>query len=98
MVLKNEKGQTVVEYILLLAVVVSLVTTFYRSKIFQKLFGEQGTIGSKIKTEAEFGYRHAYINGATVDNPDNYPGTSHPSYYDPKTSTTRFFGPKNPYQ
>jgi hypothetical protein len=94
MVINNQKGQSVVEYILLLAVVISLVTTFYNSKMFQRLFGENGSLGTTIKTEAEFGYRHAFLRNHGADQPI-YQGTNHPSYSD--GGATRFFGPKDPY-
>ena len=97
MVLKNQKGQTVVEYILLLAVVLSLVVTFYNSKAFQRIFGEQGQLGESIKNNSEFGYRHAFPRGSDGLNQPDYPGISHPSYYDAKNGTTRFFGPRDPY-
>lgn len=97
MVLKNEKGQTLVEYILLLAVVVSLVITFMRSDIFRKLFGEQGQIGAKIKEESEFAYRHAYSrNRPPGPPPIEYNMSVHPSYHEPGKGT-RFFGPKVAY-
>lgn len=98
MVLKNQRGQTVVEYILLLTVGISLVYTFYRSQAYQRLFGENGTIGQAIKTESEFNYRHAYPRKAGDINQVDYGGTTHPSYYDALSGQTRFFGPKEPYQ
>lgn len=98
MVLKNQRGQSVVEYILLLSVCISLVFTFYRSQTFKRLFGSEGSIGQAIKTESEFNYRHAYPRKAGDLNQVNYSGTSHPSYYDSTSGETRFFGPKEPYQ
>jgi hypothetical protein len=98
----SEKGQTMVEYILLLAVAVSLVTTVYRSQAFRKLFGEQGEIGKKMKTQNEFAYRHAFYttgaaNATVSDVPRNNKDISvHPSYKEPGAGT-RFFGPKEPY-
>lgn len=94
---KREKGQTLVEYILLLVVAASLMMTFYRSKAFRRLFGEKGEIGIKMKTQTEFAYRHAFYAGETVsDIPrDNKEISNHPSYSD--GSGTRFFGPKEPY-
>lgn len=98
MEIKSERGQTLVEYILLLVVAVSLVLTFYRSEAFKRLFGEQGLIGEKIKSQNEFAYRHAYSrNRPDTDIPrDNKDGSIHPSYAD-LNGDTRFFGPRNPY-
>jgi hypothetical protein len=103
MEIKNQRGQTMVEYILLLAVVVSLVLTFYNSEAYRRLFGSQGQFGTKIKKDSEFAYRHAYLSknaDGSVD-PDVPIGeksiVDHPSYRDLKNSGTRFFGPKEPY-
>lgn len=101
-VLKSERGQTLVEYILLLVVAVSLALTFYRSEAFRRLFGERGEIGAKIKNQNEFAYRHAFYSsgpGRTVleDVPrDNKDISIHPSYAEPGVGT-RFFGPKEAY-
>lgn len=100
MIAKSEQGQTMVEYILLLAVAVSLVMTFYNSEAYRRLFGDNGAIGKKMKAESEFSYRHASMLGTDVPR-DNRDGTIHPSYYDDGSGGssvgTRFFGPKNPY-
>lgn len=100
--MNNQSGQTLVEYILLLVVAVSLFMTFYRSETFRKLFGEQGEIGKKMKTQNEFAYRHAFYGSGTArtvldDIPrDNKDISVHPSYAEPGVGT-RFFGPKEPY-
>lgn len=100
---KNQRGQTVVEYILLFSVAISLVLTFYKSQAFRRIFGEQGLLGTQIKKQNEFSYRHAYSssgpgryrpNDVARDNKD---GGTHPSYYDDQKSGTRFFGPKSAY-
>ncbi len=99
MELERQRGQTVVEYILLLAVSVSLVITFYKSATFKSLFGDQGAIGQTYKMESEWGYRHAFIAGPK-SGATSGPYTSahdHPSYYNPSEGTTRFFGPNDPY-
>lgn len=103
MVLKSQRGQTMVEYILLLAVVLSLVGTFYRSDLFKRLFGKNGLIGATVKSKSEFAYRHAFAidrqnNSVPTDVPrTNRDISSHPSYATPGTSTSRFFGARNSY-
>lgn len=99
MVMNSQKGQTVVEYILLLVVAVSLVLTVYRSQAFKRLFGEQGLLGQQIKSQSEYSYRHAGPRAAaSVDIPrDNKDGATHPSYADTAAGGTRFFGPKTAY-
>jgi len=102
--IKSEKGQTTVEYILLFAVVVSLVLTVYKSAAFRRLFGEQGEVGLKIKAQNEFSYRHAFHISGSEREPvpdisrDNKDITIHPSYVDSSSANeSRFFGPKEPY-
>jgi Flp pilus assembly pilin Flp len=96
--LKNQKGQTAVEYILLLAVSTSLVMTLYRSQLFQKFFGPNGQLGQKIKVQTEFGYRHAYYDPNITNEPALYEqAADHPSYYDSSLGEGRFFGPKDLY-
>ncbi len=98
--IKNQRGQTVVEYILLLSVAVSLVVTFYNSETFKRLFGDQGSVGVAYKSEAEWGYRHGYIMGrASGSMPDTYGSAEeHPSYWNGTVNETHFFGPSDPYQ
>lgn len=95
----NQRGQTVVEYILLLAVAMSLVITFYRSETFQKLFGTQGSVSALYKWEAEWGYRHAYLFGKKSGEPYQPYSSAHehPSYYNATKGESHFFGPSDPY-
>jgi hypothetical protein len=97
--IEKESGQTIVEYILLLIVSVSLVMTFYKSATFKSLFGETGSVGMAFKEQTEWGYRHAYLMGARPS-PTSAPyssASSHPSYYNQAASKSRFFGPYDPY-
>jgi hypothetical protein len=100
MALKNQRGQTVVEYILLLSVAMSLVVTFYRSSFFQKMFGDEGQVGKLFKYQGEWEYRHAIpwkSTNVSVYGP--YPGAKeHPSYFPDRDGKTHFFGPSDPYQ
>jgi hypothetical protein len=95
--MNNQKGQGVVEYILLLTVAISLVLTFYRSEAFQRLFGTQGQLGQSVKRQSEFGYRHAYMDPQAVNEPTTNSVQNHPSYFNGNAGETRFFGPSDPY-
>ena len=99
MVLKNQKGQTMVEYMLLLTVAISLVLTFFRSDAFKRLFGEGGSLGVSIKNETEMGYRHAFMKPGFPDpqGREEKDGSNHPSYSNPDGSGSRFFGARLPY-
>jgi Flp pilus assembly pilin Flp len=96
--LENQKGQTMVEYMLLLAVSVSLVMTFINSDFMKRIFGSGGSLGTKIREENQFAYRHAF--GKKAEIPDigrnNVDGRAHPSYYQPD-GTTHFFGATDAY-
>ncbi len=94
----KEKGQTVVEYILLLSVVFSLIFTFINSNFFKTMFGENGKLAQGLKSQTEFGYRHAFMRGRpTTPMPLIYNGAdSHPSYN--INGNSRFFGPQSPYR
>jgi len=92
MVIKSQRGQTVVEYILLLAVSVTLVMTFLKSDAFRRFFGDQGQLGVMIKAETEFAYRHAFLRNNQGNIPsNNRQGSAHPSYFNAEASDTRFF-------
>lgn len=87
-----------VEYILLLAVAVSMVITFYNSDAFKRLFGEQGEVANKIRHDSEFSYRHGYTRGNTGDvSRTNRDGAIHPTYHNPTQSGSRFFSAKETY-
>jgi hypothetical protein len=100
MEMKNQLGQTVVEYILLLAVAVSLVMTVFNSNIFKSLFGSQGSVGQLYKLDSEWGYRHAFTTGKVSGEQSVIYNSAeeHPSYYNSSKGETRFFGPSDPYQ
>lgn len=90
----GQTGQSTVEYILLLAVVVIAVNTVFKSKAFQSIFGENGKFSKEFRGEAEYSYRHA-IRGRKLFREPNY-ARKHDSYIQ-SGSSTRFFGAKEPY-
>jgi len=93
--LLNSRGQSTVEYILLLAVVISLAYLVINSRKFKDLLGRNGTFANNMKNEAEWNYRFASpgnVGFSTI----NY-GSSHPTYWNSVKSTTHFIGPKDPY-
>lgn len=89
----NNRGQTVVEYILLLAVVVFVSMAIFRSSYMQDFFGEDGAFATAYRTELEYSYRFA-IGGRGGINVQ-FSSPNHPSYKN--AGQTRFFGPKNGY-
>ena len=93
MVLSNQRGQAVVEYLLLLVVVVMLANTFFRSDAFRDNLGENSSLFEALAKEIEFSYRYgsAYNNSSTYN---DFPAASsgHESYFR-DASNSRFFGP-----
>ena len=88
--IKNERGQSAVEYILLFAVVALLVNFVISSDPFTGLFGKEGKFGDVYKRELEYTYRHG-VNGSEAYSPPNYSSEVHDSY------GGRFFGSKETY-
>lgn len=89
--LKGQKGQSTVEYVLLLAVVVSLVTSVFNSPTFQEFFGEDSQFFNAIAERMRLDYRYS----TKVDSGDdigNARPTAHPSFSQPDGSLSRFFG------
>lgn len=98
MILRSEKGQTLVEYVLLLAVAVSIVVTFYNSDFFQNLFGQGGSVAKSVKSANEWGYRQGFYTPRSDDATVIHSSVeSHPSYYNQSKNKSRFFGPAEPY-
>jgi hypothetical protein len=91
-VLRNEKGQSVVEYILLLVVVMSLSATVYNSDAFKKFMGPNSEFFKALSDSIEFSYRHG-LQG--FEDTTDYNSLNHPTYTD--GSKTRFFLPQSQY-
>jgi Flp pilus assembly pilin Flp len=87
-ILLNESGQSMVEYILLIAVIVSLVSIFFKSPLFQGYFGNDGKLSQAFKGKLEYTYTHA-VDGKEFYRTPNY--NSHDSY------RGRFFSAKELY-
>ena len=95
-IILNKHGQSTVEYILLLSVVVSLIYVVINSARFKEIMGEGGTLGTNMRLESEWHYRFAKPrNGLTT----TWSGASadHPSYWNSARGATHFIGPKEPY-
>jgi Flp pilus assembly pilin Flp len=91
--LNNQKGQSAVEYILLIAVIAALINTVFTSDAFKRIFGDEGTFAKVYKQELEYSYRHALRGKKEFVIPDYK--EPHDSYFD--GSATRFFSAKEPY-
>ncbi len=89
---KTESGQAAVEYILLLAVVISLVVTVVNSDAFKDLLGPDSNVFKKLKDKIEYTYRRGGYG--VKDTTTTAYGGDHDSYYDGKS---KFFMPTGEY-
>lgn len=92
----NPRGQSTVEYILLLAVVISLIYTVTNMPRFKALLGEGGSFAVAMKNEMEWNYRFA-SQGREPFSTITYPNAFHPAYYNATRNATHFIGPIKPY-
>jgi hypothetical protein len=90
----KDRGQSTVEYILLLAVIVFVVNAVFQSNLFKDFFGTNGKFAKSFRAETEFSYRHT-LRGREFYSTPNYNGT-HKSYIH-QGATTRFFGAMDAY-
>lgn len=86
----DQKGQSAVEYILLITIVSFLISLVFKSDEFKNLFGKNGKFSDVFKRELEYSYRHG-LGGRTPFTTPNYGSSIHDSYND------RFFGPTDAY-
>ena len=92
-----EDGQSTVEYLLLLAVVIAIVTAVFYSACFKERFGEGGRFARAIKDETQWNYRHGSPGRQAGNVPITYPNATHPTYYNSSRSSSHFFGPVDIY-
>jgi hypothetical protein len=92
--LRND-GQSTVEYVLLLMVVVTLSLSVFRGRKFQEFFGKDSEFFIAMGKRIEFAYQHGYEGPDT--GPVNYNG-NHPTFFDPSTGSSRFFIQESPYK
>lgn len=98
---KNEDGQGVVEYILLLMVVVVLASSVIRSEFFVDLLGEDSEFFLKLKKQQEYSFRHGnpHPNPSAIlseEDSSNYTADHH-TYKNPLSGQSRFFTNTVPY-
>ncbi len=94
----KNKGQSAVEYILLMAVIVTLVYTVLNNPMFKQVMGPESVMFKKFRLTMEYSY--SYGNwGQGVVNTQYLSGGIHPLYspLDATGAESRFFGPKESY-
>lgn len=103
--LRNNLGQTAVEYILLLAVISSLSYTFYNNKRFKSFMAGKDGMFAVMKKGISYSYRYGLEYKKDVSFEDkmqfDYTSKNHDTYYNADGDSSRFFAgseayPKNP--
>lgn len=57
---RNDLGQSVVEYILLMSVVMSLAMMIFKSRYFKNFFGPDSVVFNNFRLSLEHSYRHGF--------------------------------------
>lgn len=92
----NNRGQSTVEYILLLVVVTSLITVVMKSPQIRQWVGGGGELYKTIARSIEFSYRYGH-NGIDDNFQNNYNNIGLKSYSMDDGSGSRFFSPETKY-
>ncbi len=99
--LKNKKGQSIVEYILLLAVLSSIGYSFYNNAMFKEFIKGEAGLFKRIRQGMEYSYRYGrqFNNSIDYDNAMNfdYRTNQHDTYFNNQENRSRFFGGTDPY-
>lgn len=99
--LKNNLGQSAVEYILLLAVISSLGYTFYNNKRFKTFLAGKDGMFASMKKGMSYSYRYGLELKAETPFEERaefeYGTNKHDTYYNTKVNESRFFTGNVPY-
>ena len=90
---RKDRGQSTVEYILMLAVVASLAAMILNSERFKKTLGADSEIFKKFAQRLEFTYRHG-VSGAGDPTSRTPPFGMHETYF---KGASRIFMPTGKY-
>lgn len=86
----NKSGQSTVEYILLLVVIVTFISTVFNSRPFQEFFGEDSSFFTAIAKGIRLNYRYASVVPES-DDIGLSPVKTHPSFYSNDDGASRYF-------
>ncbi len=91
--LKINRGQSTVEYVLLLLVVSTLFLSFYNSRAFRRYLGKDSEFFTQIANNIKYSYRHGRSGSEDKSNYSNV----HESFA-LDSSRSRFFSSKDSYK
>lgn len=99
--LRNEKGQSAVEYILLIAVLSSVGYSFYNNRRFKEFIGGEKGLFVALRKGMEYSYRYGRPLDETIDYEKamefDYNTKEHDLYYSKNDNRTHFFTGTNSY-
>lgn len=99
--LKSNSGQSLVEYVLLLAVISSLGYTFYNNKKFKAFMSGKDGMFATMKKGMSYSYRYGleYTNDISYEEKMgfDYQSNKHDTYFNSKDNASRFFSGIEPY-
>ena len=99
--LKNKKGQSVVEYILLLAVISSIGYSFYNNRAFKNFLRGDVGLFANLRKRMEYSYRYGREMNGDVNHADamgfQYQTNKHDTYFNSNSGSSRFFTGVDPY-
>ena len=88
----NEKGQSVVEYILLLSVVMTLVYFILTNQRFKELIGADSQYIQALRNYLEYSYRFTHPAPNNTRTQFTGYGGNHHSYYNQSKGESHFYG------
>lgn len=100
-VLKTKTGQSTVEYILLLAVIVGLGVTIFNNKKFKDLLAGKDGLFLSFRKGMEYSYRYGRMQQTNAEYTQGmafeYTDTKHDTYFNSGLGQTHFFLPTTKY-
>ena len=99
--LRNSKGQSAVEYILLIAVLSSVGFSFYNNRRFKEFIGGEKGLFVALRKGMEYSYRYGRSMDESVEYEKamdfRYESRDHDLYYSKADTRTHFFTGTNAY-
>lgn len=92
-----QKGQSVVEYVMLLAVVVFLASLVLKSPIVKGYLGANGKAINFFKDYMEKGYAYGFPYSPNYNYEHDESTGLNPNYYNQSKGESRFFVPQESY-
>ncbi len=93
----KESGQTMVEYLLLSLVIVTIIYGVIKSDVFRNVVDIDGGVMEGLYRRMRYSYRHALPGNKKMNPRTDYNSTKHDSYLNPQTNFSRFFAPNAGY-